>query len=102
MDNEIVRAKAQRLMALVQSPGWPDLVNILSELNSEAAQAVRSFQGWDKDQKCSMVDRAQAVDGTVQQVIARVNAFIVAGSQMDVHNTSEDGLPAETRIPGTY
>lgn len=104
MTPEGLQARAQRLSTLVQSPGWPDLVQILSEINTEAAQQVRDFKGWDKDQKASLFDRMQAVDATCQQVISKVNAFIVAGTSSDMHNVSEAELQQadETRIPGTY
>lgn len=111
--NSFNQARAQRLKYLLQSPGWPDLLAILAELDSEATEALHSFAGWDRERKCDLMARMQAVHGMRLEIVKRVQENILAGESPDVLDNKPEGEQpqltdeelleiAETRIPGTY
>ncbi len=103
------RARSNRIAALMQSPGYPDLVRLLSELEYEAIQQVNTFKGWDHDQKSDLMARQQAVSGMKTEILKRLQNYLLAGNAPPVHNTEESLADAmqgkienESRVPGTY
>jgi hypothetical protein len=113
MDSEFNKARAKRLEYLLQSPGWPDLLALLAELDAEATEALHSFAGWDRERKCDLMARMQAVHGMRLEIVKRVQENILAGQVDDVVDNRPESSDAqlsdeqlaeivETRIPGTY
>jgi DNA primase large subunit len=111
-DREFLKARAVRLGYLLQSPGWPDLLALLRELEHEAVEAVNKFEGWDREKAADLVTIQRTVSRTCEQIVKRVSENIVAGQVDDVlQNVSVDSRQlsdeelqqlAESRIPGTY
>lgn len=113
MDNSFEQAKSQRLKYLLQSPGWPDLLALLAELDNEATEALHSFNGWDRERKCDLMARMQAVHGMRLEIVKRIEQNILAGESINVvdnrpesdsEQLTDEELEklVETRIPGSY
>lgn len=109
--NEADKAKAIRFGYLTQSPGWPDLVQLLNRLVQEAVDQANSFAGWDRDQKCDLMARQQAVAGMRDELLKRIQNFLLAANSPEDNNTEQVANLAdamrrptidESRIPGTY
>lgn len=105
------RARAERVGHLTQSPGWPDLVQMLNDLVNEQVGAVNAFTGWDKDQKADLMTRQQTVIQMREELLKRIQKILLAQFQPSDNNSEQDATLAddlrmkaldETRIPGTY